>query len=276
MDDGAALDLSGKGFVVLGGTGVIGSAIATRILRSNGRVIVTGRNDEELRRLEDAGAVGLRITLAEIAMDSSVLNRVCEHALWECVDGLVLSTGSHGPIGPTRLLNATDLREYLNENLVALISVIGSLAPLLDKSTSPAVVGLSGGGATGPRANYSAYAAAKVALIRVLENVAIEEPRWRVNAVAPGFVASPIHHSSIAAGVQISGETPEAIRMRMETADDPNRAAKLVALLLSDQADGLTGRLISAIWDDWNNSNWRQNVAASPSLARVRRDDRFA
>ena len=276
MADDAALDLDGKGFVVLGGTGTIGSAITRHLVQANGRVLVAGRNPAQLAQLEDQGATSLRVTLDELAADPSRLVNACELALGDCVDGLVLATGSHGPIGPTRSLKAVELGSYLNEHLVALISTIGSLAPLLDKSTSPAVVGLSGGGATGPRPNYSAYAAAKVALVRVLENLALEEPRWRVNAVAPGFVASPIHQSSIAAGPEASGETPEAIRARMAAADDPERAAALVALLLSDRSDGLTGRLISAVWDDWDDSAWRQLVMASPSLARVRRDDQFA
>jgi len=50
------------------------SVIATRILQSSGRVIVTGQNEEELHRLEGARAIGLRIMLAEIGPDSSVLN----------------------------------------------------------------------------------------------------------------------------------------------------------------------------------------------------------
>jgi 3-oxoacyl-[acyl-carrier protein] reductase len=28
-------------------------------------------------------------------------------------------------------------------------------------------------------------------------------------------------------------------------------AAKLVRLLISDESDGITGRLISAVWDNW-------------------------
>ena len=50
------------------------------------------------------------------------------------------------------------------------------------------ILNLSGGGATGPRANFTAYASAKAALVRFSETLA-EEVRGQgvtVNCIAPG------------------------------------------------------------------------------------------
>jgi 3-oxoacyl-[acyl-carrier protein] reductase len=37
----------------------------------------------------------------------------------------------------------------------------------------------------------------------------------------------------------------------------PDRAADLAVFLASDRSNGLTGRLISAVWDDWNSFEQR-------------------
>ena len=267
--------LTGHRVVVVGATGTIGRSIVSELLVAGSHVLATGRDAEMLAAIEHAGADVLSLSLLPTEGCVQILRSACAATFDDRVDGLVLATGVHGPIGPTRALPAEALSTYLMEHFVSLIAIVGALAPLLDAARSPSIVALSGGGATGPRPNYTAYAAAKVALIRALENLALEEPRWRVNAVAPGFIASKIHESSIAADRGRSGEDTEAIKAKLQEADDPRQVARLVSLLLSDETAGLTGRLISAVWDDWDSKEWRREVARHPTLARLRRDDRF-
>jgi 3-oxoacyl-[acyl-carrier protein] reductase len=54
------------------------------------------------------------------------------------------------------------------------------------------IVNISGGGGTSPRPIFTAYGAAKTALVRFSETLAIEAAPYgiRVNAVAPGAFAS--------------------------------------------------------------------------------------
>ncbi len=109
-------------------------------------------------------------------------------------------------------------------------------APLLDAAPSPSVVLFSGGGATGPFPRYSAYALAKVATVRLAENLAAEEPGWRVNAVAPGFVATGMHETTLALERERRRALLRGDRAPPGRRDPAEVAAGLVAFLLSDEA----------------------------------------
>src|SRR5205807_10434571 len=94
----------------------------------------------------------------------------------------------------------------LEVNVVGTLAAIHASVPALSAS-SGAIVTFSGGGATAPLARYDAYAASKAAVVRLSENLAGELARRgvRINCVAPGFVATGIHESTLAAGPALAG-----------------------------------------------------------------------
>jgi len=106
------------------------------------------------------------------------------------------------------------------------------------------IINISGGGATGPRPDFSAYAAAKCALVRLTETLAeeLKADHIDVNAVAPGAMNTRMLEQLLAAGPQAaSREYADALRRRREGGTPPEKAAALVALLASSLTDGITG-----------------------------------
>jgi NAD(P)-dependent dehydrogenase (short-subunit alcohol dehydrogenase family) len=100
----------------------------------------------------------------------------------------------------------------------------------------------------------------------------------RVNSVSPGFVATGIHAATLQAGPRLAGADYFAsTERRLEDGATPaRRAAELTAFLLSGAAHGITGRLISAPWDPWENPDFQQRLRDEPDLATLRRiDDQF-
>ena len=100
----------------------------------------------------------------------------------------------------------------------------------------------------------------------------MEEPGWKVNAVAPGFVATRIHEATFAADRESAGAYLDETRRRLEDATPPSAAAELVAFLLGDESTGITGRLISAVWDDWRRVV-RARLRELTAFGRLRRID---
>lgn len=268
-----ARPLQNKQVLVVGATGAIGQAVSREASREGARVMGTGRNQAELRELRAAGIQALPLDLRPASYAASELRSEVERLFSNQLDGLVFTAGAHGPIGPTRSLDPTALLDYLDEHLVSTVAIVQSLAPALDRSPSPSIVILSGGGATAARPNFTPYALSKVAAVRLAENLAAEEPDWRVNAVAPGLVASRIHDSTLAAGFDRSGEDPDDLRKRLGEAHSPQLAAELIGFLLSDAASGISGRLLSAPWDPWRDPEWRRRLAGDERLGRLRRID---
>ena len=257
---------------VVGGTGGLGRAVVEALLARGDRVLATGRDPERLQALTERGALALPLDLGEPGCGGA-LAAAAREGLGDALDGLVLAAGRLEPIGPTRAVDLGELARTLDEHVLGALRAVQACAPLLDAARAPSVVLFSGGGATAPFPRYSAYALAKVATVRLAENLAAEEPRWRVNAVAPGFVATGMHDTTLAAGREDVGPYFEETERRLGDATPPEVAAELVAFLLSDAAAGISGRLISAVWDPWRDEAGREVLRGPSDFGRLRRID---
>ncbi|HZL36384.1 MAG TPA: SDR family oxidoreductase, partial [Tepidisphaeraceae bacterium] len=136
------------------------------------------------------------------------------------------------------------------------------------------IVNISGGGATSPRPDFSAYAASKCALVRFTETLALEvrADKIMVNAVSPGAMNTRMLDELLAAGPDAAPrEFESALKRNREGGDSPERAAGLVALLCSSLSNGITGKLISAPWDDWEHLPQRAAELVNSDVYTLRR-----
>ena len=117
------------------------------------------------------------------------------------------------------------------------------------------IINMSGGGAAYPRPRFSAYSASKAAVVRLTETLSeeLKEFNIQVNAIAPGAVNTRMLDEVLAAG-QHAGEKDfaDAVRQKQTGEGSPDLPATLAVFLASDSSDGISGRLISAVWDDWH------------------------
>jgi NAD(P)-dependent dehydrogenase (short-subunit alcohol dehydrogenase family) len=126
--------------------------------------------------------------------------------------------------------------------------------PHLRRAKRGKIILVSGGGASAPLPKITAYGAAKAALVRFAESLALElGDAIDVNCVAPGAMKTQITDEYLEKG---RGVLPADFLARIEKllADGgtpPERAADLVVYLASAESDGFSGKLISAVWDPW-------------------------
>ena len=117
------------------------------------------------------------------------------------------------------------------------------------------VVQLSGGGATNPLPGLSAYAASKAAVVRFAETLAEElrEHHVDVNAIAPGALNTCMLDEVLAAGPERVGERfyERALEQQRSGGVPLERGAELAVWLASAASDGVTAKLLSAVWDPW-------------------------
>jgi 3-oxoacyl-[acyl-carrier protein] reductase len=209
---------------------------------------------------------------------------VCDEAAWERlaprlrdVRGLVCAAAVLDPVGPIDSYTVADFRRTLEVNILGTLLAIRTCLPGL-RSCRGAIVTFSGGGATAPLPRFDAYAASKAAVARLSENIAVElaGEGVRVNCVAPGFVATAIHQSTLAAGPELVGTGYfEHTRAELERGGVPaSEAAELVCHLLEGDPEApFTGKLISAQWDPWREPSFRRRLAEEQDLATLRRID---
>jgi NAD(P)-dependent dehydrogenase (short-subunit alcohol dehydrogenase family) len=168
------------------------------------------------------------------------------------IDALITCAGTQGEVGKTSKTDAEAWAETISVNLNGTYNAIRAFYPIMDKSHRAKIVCLAGGGSANGRPYFSAYAAAKTAVVRLVESISLEEQNLDINAVAPGAIKTNIIDGALKAGPSVIGESEYNKALKQSTqGDDPERMLNLIEWLLSEKSDGISGRFISAIWDDW-------------------------
>ena len=250
------MELQGRKALVTGGGRGIGRAIARTLAAAGARVAVLSRTGHEVEavaaELSEAGSPALALT-ADVSAAGQVAAAVEEvERLWGGVDILVNNAGLLGPVGPAHEADPESWLRAVRVNLGGCYLCCRAVLPGMIARRRGEIVNLSGGGAVSPRPWFSAYGAAKAGVVRFTETLAAEvAPHGvRVNAVAPGAVQTGMAREAAealrrTAGAEAGGDAPE------RGSGTPERAAELVLYLVSPRSAGLSGRLLSAAWDDW-------------------------
>lgn len=171
------------------------------------------------------------------------------------IDILVNNAAIQTPIGPLIDADFETWRRTFDINFLA----PARLCQLVGKSMRSCgeggkIINLSGGGAANARPNFSAYACAKTALVRLTETLAeeLKSHRINVNAVAPGPMNTQMLQDVLQAGPAAGAKEYEsAVSRAGKGGASLTNAAELILMLAGSESDGITGRLISAVWDDW-------------------------
>jgi len=173
------------------------------------------------------------------------------------VDVLVNNAGVYGPKGPSETVDFASWCRAVEINLFGTFLPARLAIRHMKQKGRGKIINLSGGGATSPMPKISAYAASKAAVVRLTETLAEELREFSidVNAVAPGALNTRLLNEILEAGPDVVGSTFfEKALMQRESGGVPlERAARLCAYLASSESDGITGKLISAQWDPWEN-----------------------
>ncbi|HSI12982.1 MAG TPA: SDR family oxidoreductase [Chthoniobacter sp.] len=200
---------------------------------------------------------GFATSACDVSLWSEVENAQTQIAAkWPHVDVVICGAAIQGAIGPAMEVDPQVWSGTVRVDLDGTYFVLRAFWELLRRSPRRAkVICFSGGGATKARPNFSAYAAAKTGVVRLVETLAVE---WTglsvdINAIAPGAINTAMTRETVSRGPELSGrgEFEAAQRQLAEGGQSIEKVWALVEFLLSEKSDGITGRLLSAQWDDW-------------------------
>jgi len=168
---------------------------------------------------------------------------------------LVNNAGVYGPKGPIEATDWQDWVRAIEVNLLGSVLAARALIPQFRRVGWGKIIQLSGGGATAPLRGLSAYAASKAAVVRFAETMALElaGDHIDVNSLAPGALNTRMLDEVLAAGPERVGEDfyARAVAQRESGGTPLERGAALAVWLASAASDGITGKLLSAVWDPW-------------------------
>ena len=248
--------------VVTGASQGLGREIARKYLEAGAAVAICARDGQrlqrtatELRRLARRGQEVLAVP-ADVSRPEEVA-RLVETALAQFgrLDVLVNNAGVAGPSGAVESVDWEEWVRALQINLLGAVLLSRAVVPHFKKAGRGKIVQLSGGGATQPLPMQSAYAASKAAVIRFVETLAAETRAFGidVNAIAPGALNTRMLDHFLAAGPERVGRElyERWLRQKQQGGVPLSKGADLAVFLGSDLSNGITGKLLSAVWDPW-------------------------
>jgi NAD(P)-dependent dehydrogenase (short-subunit alcohol dehydrogenase family) len=247
--------------LITGGSQGLGKAIAGHFLGEGANVVLCARGEKELRATR--GELAKQFPSQKISLrtcdvsDEMQVSGLVAFALRELgsLQALVLNAGIYGPMGPTESVPLDEWRRALDINLYGVLLPCRAVIPHFKQAGRGKIIVLSGGGATNPLPNISAYAASKAAAVRLMETLAEELKDFHVdvNAIAPGALKTRFVEQVLAAGPEKVGRV--FFEKNKKWAEDGavplELGARLAVHLASAASDGITGKLISAQWDPW-------------------------
>lgn len=193
-------DLSGEVAVVIGGTGVLGGALAEGLAEAGARVAVLGRNAQrgEARAQVIRAAGGMAQFFAVDAIDKAGLRSAHEGIQGALGPATILVNAAGGndarvTVTPEREFEAIDVEDWranFDLNLVGgALLPCQEFGPAMRARKKGSIINIASVSAHLPLSRVVAYSASKAAVLSVTQFLARE---WapsgvRVNSITPGF-----------------------------------------------------------------------------------------
>jgi NAD(P)-dependent dehydrogenase (short-subunit alcohol dehydrogenase family) len=258
------MKLENKNAIVTGGTLGLGHAIVREFLNEGASVLFCARDKNVISALQREFALSLPAGQKVLGLTCDVSSPGQVETMFAqfigefgALHALVNNAGIYGPKGMSETVAWNEWKQAIEINLYGTFIPCRAAIPLMKKNGGGKIVNLSGGGATFPLPRLSAYASSKAAVVRLTETLAEELREFRidVNAIAPGPLNTRLLDEVLEAGPEKVGEGfyKKAIEQAEKGGVSLEKGARLCVCLASEASDGITGKLISAQWDPWEN-----------------------
>jgi len=255
--------LKNKIALVTGSTRGFGFAVAQKFVEEGASVVVHGRTKKDIqmaidklmpkRVTDNQCIIGFNIDLATEHGVAILVNRVT--CAFGRIDILVNNAGIYGAKGSVDKVDINEWIATIEMNLISVFKMCSYTLPHMIEKNSGKIINLSGGGATAPLPNLSAYATSKAAVVRLTETMAAECKDYHIdiNAISPGALNTRLLDEIIDAGESVVGKQfyEKALKQKESGGAPLEIGAELCAFLASSESDGISGKLISAQWDKW-------------------------
>ncbi len=246
--DAVSFDLSARSVIVTGGASGIGATLAEALLAAGARVSVWGRDQARLDAFVERMAgryapdpLPHSVDVTDAASIDAALAEVVEE--WGRVDGLVNGAGTM-KVGDSVDFAEADFRSIVDIHLVGAFLCSQRVARVMRESGGGSILNLGSMATFVGQPRRAAYSAAKTGIAGLTKTLAVE---WgpdaiRVNAIAPGYIATGMAMENVRLGVlpldKVLSRTP------LRRMGEPEELVPLSLYLLSDVAAFVTGTII--------------------------------
>ena len=246
--------LDGRIALITGGGRGIGRAIALAYAAEGARLALTARTASELQEtaqlIEERFSTPAMTVVADVSNHEQVeraVGRTLEN--YGFIDVLVNNAGNIGPVGRVWDNDPAEWARTIAVHLMGVFYGCHAVLPSMLKRGQGRIVNMSGVG--GP--NTSAYDAAKTGIVNLTENLALElaDTPITVNAISPGSIHTRMWEETrdLALAIGDMATYERGLQVTSGQGASIERAAQLAVFLGSDDCGALSGRLVRAFAD---------------------------
>ncbi|HLF31891.1 MAG TPA: 3-hydroxybutyrate dehydrogenase [Xanthomonadales bacterium] len=251
--------LAGKHALITGSTSGIGLGIARALAARGSDILLNGFGDageiETIRAsLAESSGCDIRYSSADMRDPQQIQGMVADAIKqWGRVDILVNNAGIQH-VSPIETFPIEKWNDILAINLSSAFHTLRAALPGMIGNGWGRVINIASAHALVASPFKSAYVAAKHGLAGLTKTVALEmaEKGITVNAIAPGYVETPLVTGQIAATAKARGISAEEVVRNVMLAAQPTKqlitieqVAALAVYLCSDSASAITGAVLS-------------------------------
>lgn len=266
----------GKRVLITGAGRGIGKRLAIGLAKAGAKIGLIARTAGELdaTKLEIEHAEGQALRVCADVRDYAQVAEAVARMVREFggIDLVITAAAVQGPIGPFVEADPLRIEDALRTNLMGSINALHAVMPEMIARRSGKAIVLTGGGAGNARPNFSVYAAAKTALVRLVESVA-EEVRDRnvqINCLAPGGAYTSMTDEILSAGERAgSRELEDAEEVRRTGGISADKQIAFALFLASDRSNHISGKMIH-VTDDLKKLEHMNMTADLYTLRRLR------
>ena len=271
-----------KTALITGASSGLGFEISKAFLKAGANLIICSRSkvdlsnaSENLQRFKTSSQKILSLP-TDISIQHDVDDLINESfRKFKKIDILVNNAGIIGPKGNFEELDWDQWKYALEINFLGSAYLVKKLIPKFKKNNFGRIIQISGGGATSPMPLQSIYAASKAAIVRFIETISLEVKDFNIsaNCIAPGQLNTKIMDEYLKAGPDKIGKSYyEQVKNTIKSGGAPiDKAVNLSLALATENYPFLRGKLISAIWDDWENFHKFKKELNSSDVYTLRR-----
>lgn len=233
--------IDGKRVIVTGGASGIGAATADRFLEEGAVVLVLDRDREAGKKISNE-LPGLAGVVPCDVSDIVQVQSAVENAI-ETMGGIDVLINNAGISIRHDFLDITpeEWESVMAVNLTGVFYVAQTVARHMQENDGGVVLNAASTNGIVGYPYYADYNASKAGVIELTRSMALElAPRVRVNAVAPGYVLTPMQRA------EYTDEMLEDVNRKipLKRQAQPEEIAALFAFLASDDARFITGQVV--------------------------------
>lgn len=231
-----------KTALITGGTSGMGFATAQQYIQEGGKVIITGRSEENVKIAVNKlgeNAFGMVSDAGRMSDLMSLRNKVKK--VTENID-LVFANAGYGRFAPIENVDENHFDELFNTLVKGSFFTVQQILPLMKEGSS--VIFNTSFVTEFGMPDFSVYSAAKSAVQSFIKTFATElaEKGIRVNGISPGHIKTNIFNNTGLSSEQIDKAVQNIIpTIPFKRQGEPSEIANTVLFISSDEASYIHG-----------------------------------